>query len=159
MHRCATETIIVSFGILSPALCLSQHFISGNLLIEPMDYEQQSIISRFLALLPEILQQTFSSLAESGKGGGGVGTGIGYRRRKSPCLSFDMYIANHFLKRIFFTSFTRYTSPFYWGSVCVFTSCFYKRVDTSNIALICFSPAFSALPVIPFHSFGFQNIH
>lgn len=48
-----TETIIVSFGILSPALCLSQHFISSNLLIEPMDYEHQSIISRFLALLPE----------------------------------------------------------------------------------------------------------
>lgn len=53
-----TETSIVSSGILSPALCLSQHFISSNLLIEPMDYEQQSFISRFLALLPENLQQT-----------------------------------------------------------------------------------------------------
>lgn len=77
MHLCETETIIVSFGILSPALCLSQHFISGNLLIEPMDYEQQSIISRFLALLPEILQQTFSSLAESVK----KGWRGGYRER------------------------------------------------------------------------------
>lgn len=51
-----TETSIVSSGILSPALHLSQHFISSNLLIEPMDYEQQSIVSRFLALLPENLQ-------------------------------------------------------------------------------------------------------
>lgn len=51
-----TETNIVSSGILSPALRLSQHFISSNLLIEPMDYEHQRIISRFLALLPENLQ-------------------------------------------------------------------------------------------------------
>lgn len=51
-----TETSIVSSGILSPALHLSQHFISSNLLIEPMDYEQQSVVSRFLALLPENLQ-------------------------------------------------------------------------------------------------------
>lgn len=58
------ETSIVSSGILSPASRLSQHFISSNLLIEPMDYEQQRIISRFLALLPENLQQTLlSSLA------------------------------------------------------------------------------------------------
>lgn len=62
-----TETSIVSSGTLSPALRLSQHFISSNLLIEPMDYEQQSIISRFLALLPEILQQTvLCSLTELG---------------------------------------------------------------------------------------------
>lgn len=50
------KSSIVSFGILSPVLRLSQHFISSNLLIEPMDYNQQSIISRFLALLPENLQ-------------------------------------------------------------------------------------------------------
>lgn len=62
-----TETGIVSSGTLSPALRLSQHFISSNLLIGPMDYEQRSIISRFLALLPENLQQTpLSSLTECG---------------------------------------------------------------------------------------------
>lgn len=62
-----TETSIVSSGMLSPALRLSQHFISSNLLIEPMDYEQQSTISRFLALLPENLQQTpLSSLIVRG---------------------------------------------------------------------------------------------
>lgn len=65
-----TETSIVSSGILSPALRLSQHFISSNLLIEPMDYEQQSILSRFLALLPENLQQTPSQLTHGGRGGG-----------------------------------------------------------------------------------------
>lgn len=60
-----TETGIVSSGTLSPALRLPQHFISSNLLIGPMDYERRSTISRFLALLPENLQQTpLSSLAE-----------------------------------------------------------------------------------------------
>lgn len=62
-----TETSIVSSGILSPDLRLSQHFISSNLLIEPMDYEQQRIVSRFLALLPENLPQTpLGSLTEKG---------------------------------------------------------------------------------------------
>jgi len=65
-HGMQTETIIVSFGILSPALRLFKHFISSNLLIEPMDYEQRSIISRFLALLPENLQQTLSPLTVRG---------------------------------------------------------------------------------------------
>lgn len=102
-----TETRIVSSGRLSPALRLSQHFISSNLLIGRMDYEQPSVISRFLALSPEIFQQTPpGSLSEwSGGGGGGDGGGGGYtdrmhRQRKSPCLSFDMYISNHFLNRI-----------------------------------------------------------
>lgn len=134
-----TETGIVSSGTLSPALCLSQHFISSNLLIGPMDYEQRSIISRFLALLPENLQQNpLSSLSECG--GCVCVEGVctwGYmdrmhRQRKSPCLSFDMYISNHFLNRIFLPpsphemplSFTHHSSPFYWGSVCVFTSPF-----------------------------------
>lgn len=97
-----TETSIVSSGILSPALRLSQHFISSNLLIEPMDYEQQSILSRFLALLPENLQQTPSQLTHGGRGGGYMDRM--HRQRKSPCLSFDMYISNHFLNRIFFSS-------------------------------------------------------
>lgn len=42
-----------------------------------------------------------------------------HRQRKSPCLSFDMYIPKHFLNRISFASphqmplsFTRYRSPF-----------------------------------------------
>lgn len=97
------ETSIVSSGILSPALCLSQHLISSNLLIEPMDYEQQSIISRFLAPLPENLQQTpLSSLTGLVLGGGYMDRM--HRQRKSPCLSFDMYISNHFLNRIFFSS-------------------------------------------------------
>lgn len=99
-----TETSIVSSGRLSPALRLSQHFISSNLLIGRMDYEQPSVISRFLALSPEIFQQTpRGSLAEwSGAGGGGGGgyTDRMHRQRKSPCLSFDMYISNHFLNRI-----------------------------------------------------------
>ena len=65
-----TETSIVSSGILSTALRLSQHFISSNLLIEPMDYEQQSILSRFLTGLPENLQQTPSQLTHGVRGGG-----------------------------------------------------------------------------------------
>lgn len=132
-----TETSIVSSGILSPALRLSQHFISSNLLIEPMDYEHQSIISRFLALLPENLQQTPLSSHTKWRRRQGVGGYMDrmHRQRKSPCLSFDMYISNHFLNRIFFPSshqmplsFTRYSSPFYWGSVCVFTSPFYTHL-------------------------------
>lgn len=129
-----------------------------------MDYEQQSIISRFLAPLPENLQQTpLSSLT-------GLVLGWGYmdrmhRQRKSPCLSFDMYISNHFLNRIFFSSphpmplfFTCYSSPFYWGSVCVFTSSIYTKVDTSNVALICFRLAFSSLLVaVLVKTFMFQT--
>lgn len=72
-----TETSIVSSGILSPALRLSQHFISSNLLIEPMDYEHQSIISRFLALLPENLQHTpLSSHTKKWRQQWGVGGGV-----------------------------------------------------------------------------------
>lgn len=147
-----TETSIVSSGTLSPALRLSQHFMSSNLLIEPMDYEQHRIVSRFLALLPEHLQQTpLSSVME--KRGGYMDRM--HRQRKSPCLSFDMYISNHFLNRIFSPSphqmplsFTRSRSPFYWGSVCVFASSFYVSVETSNMALICFSLAFWFLLVL-----------
>lgn len=75
-----TETGIVSSGTLSPALRLPQHFISSNLLIGPMDYERRSTISRFLALLPENLQQTpLSSLTRGCVwwGEGGVDTWIG----------------------------------------------------------------------------------
>lgn len=48
--ECRLKTAIVSSGSRSPALRLSQHFISSNLLIGRMDYEQPSVISRFLAL-------------------------------------------------------------------------------------------------------------
>lgn len=95
-----TETSIVSSGRRSPALRLSQHFISSNLLIGPMDYEQPSVISRFLALLPGNFQQTPPGSLSEWSGVGGGYTGRMHRQRKSPCLSFDMYISNHFLNRI-----------------------------------------------------------
>jgi len=86
-----------------------------------------------------------------------------HRQRKSPCLSFDMYISNHFLNRIFFPSLyqmplslTRDTRLFFIEDQFVFSHLPPPPVDTSTGALICCTLAFSSLLVV---AFVFQVVH
>lgn len=127
-----------------------------------MDYEPPSVISLFLALLPENFQRTPpGSLSEWSGGGGGVGGGYTdrmHKQRKSPCLSFDMYISNHFLNRISPRTLTHtHTSapllkchslypPPHSSFLLRISLCFYiSLLHASNVALISSRLAFSSL--------------
>lgn len=88
-----------------------------------------------------------------------------HRQRKSPCLSFDMYISNHFLNRIFFPLPSPNATLFYplqQSFLLRISLCFYiSLLHASNVALICFRLAFSSLRVaaLVFQVFHIINIY
>lgn len=161
------KTIIVSFGILSPALRLSQHFISSNLLIEPMDYEQQSIVSRFLALahLQKICNRPPAHSPSPGWGHrGGVHGWDAHSREIS--MSFFWYVYYQPLSKADIPpfSFTRYSSRFFYFFFIADQFVFpHLTYDTEQAHIEkCFDAwawQFLALLVLVFPVFHILNIH